>query len=102
LSGVDQILERNDRLNAIGINELKYSSCTFVFADNLIQNFSAEIPPESVQYNSDVWQKFLPWFSENYPNEYSKMLTSEGRFIYNRENGAGVVPLLKKWREEQE
>jgi hypothetical protein len=54
-----------------------------------------------VQYNTEVWQKFVPWFSENYPDEYSKMVTSEGRFIYNRENGAGVVPLLRKWREEQ-
>jgi limonene-1,2-epoxide hydrolase len=96
-----QILERNDRLEAIGIRELKYSSCTFVFKDRLIQSFTAEIPPESVQYNSEVWQKFLPWFSENYPDEYSKMFTSEGRFIYNRENGAGIVPLLRKWREEQ-
>lgn len=96
-----QILERNDRLDAIGINELKYSSCTFVFKAGLIQSFTAEIPPESIKYNSDVWQKFLPWFSENYPDKYSKMFTSEGRFIYNRENGAGVVPLLRKWRKEQ-
>jgi len=96
-----QILERNDRLDAIGISELKYSSCTFVFKDNLIQSFSAEIPPDSVRYNNDVWQKFLPWFSENYPDEYSKMFTSEGQFIYNRENGAGIVPLLRKWRQEQ-
>jgi len=96
-----QILERNNRLDAIGISELKYSSCIFVFKDRLIQSFTAEIPAESVQYNSDIWQKFLPWLSENYPDEYSKMFTSEGRFIYNRENGAGVVPLLRKWREEQ-
>jgi len=66
-----------------------------------IQSFSAEIPPDSVRYNNDVWQKFLPWFSENYPDEYSKMFTSEGQFIYNRENGAGIVPLLRKWRQEQ-
>ena len=26
-----QILERNDRLKAIGIDELKYSSCIFIF-----------------------------------------------------------------------
>ena len=49
-----------------------------------------------------VWQKFLPWLSENYPDKYSTMFTSEGRFIYNRENGARIVPMLRKWREEQE
>ncbi len=97
-----QILERNDRLDAIGIRELKYSSCTFVFKDRLIQSITAEIPPESVRYNSEVWQKFLPWLSENYPDKYSTMFTSEGRFIYNRENGAHIVPMLRKWREEQE
>jgi hypothetical protein len=30
------------------------------------------------------------------------MITAEGRFIYNRENGRDVVPLLRKWREAQE
>ena len=38
---------------------------------------------------------------ENHPDEYFKIYTSEGRFIYNRENGAGIVQLLRKWREEQ-
>ena len=97
-----QILERNDRLEAIGIGELKYSSCTFVFRDNLIESFTAEIPDEFVQYNIEVWQKFLPWLTENYPNEHSKMFTPEGRFYYNRENGAGVVRLLREWRKDQE
>ncbi len=31
-----QILEQNDRLDAIGISELEYASCTFVFKDGLI------------------------------------------------------------------
>ena len=53
-----QILERNDRLDAIGIGELKYSSFTFVFRDNLVQSFTAEIPDEFVQYNNEVRQRF--------------------------------------------
>jgi limonene-1,2-epoxide hydrolase/Txe/YoeB family toxin of Txe-Axe toxin-antitoxin module len=97
-----QILERNDRLDAIGFGKLKYNSCAFVFRDNLIQSFTAEIPAEFVQHNSEVWQKFIPWLTKNYPDEYSRMLTPEGRFIYNRENGRDVVPLLRKWRQEQE
>ena len=96
-----QLIERNDRLAAMGISELTFPSCTFVFRDGLIQNFSAKVSPETVQYNTEVWQKFVPWCKENHPDEYSKMFKSEGRFIYNRENGAGVVPLLRKWREEQ-
>lgn len=93
-----QALERNDRLAAIGIDELKYISSIFVFSDRRIQSFISEIPPEVVQYNREVWQKFIPWLSKNYPAEYSRMLTSNGRFIYNRENGRDVVALLKSWR----
>ena len=96
-----QILERNDRLEAIGIDELKYSSCVFNFKINLIQNFKAEIPPESVQYNTEVWKKFIPWLVEKYPDGYSRMFMDDGQFIYNRENGKDVVQLLRKWREEQ-
>ena len=96
-----QILECNDRLEAIGIDELKFSSCIFTFKDNLIQSFKAEIPPESVQYNAEVWKKFIPWLMENYQGEYSRMFMDDGRFIYNRKNGRDVVQLLRKWNEEQ-
>ena len=96
-----QIMERNDRLAAMGISELKIPSCTIIFRDGLIQSFSAKVSPEMVQYNTEVWQKFVPWCKENHPDEYFKIFTSKGQFIYNRENGAGVVPLLRKWREEQ-
>lgn len=95
-----QLLERNDRLDAIGLSELKYAACSFVFKDGLIQNFSAEHFPEIVKYNSEVWRQFVTWLTQNSPDKFSKMFTPEGRFIYNRENGSGVVPLLKKWREE--
>ena len=96
-----QILEKNDRLDAIGISELEYASCTFVFKDGLIQSFTATIPYESMQYIMEKWQKFIPWITKNYPDEYSRMFTSEGRFIYNRENGRDVVPLLREWSVSQ-
>jgi len=96
-----QILERNDKLDAIGISELKYSSCIFTFKDGLIQSFAAEIPPDFVEHNSKILKRFIPWLAENHPNEYSRMFMSDGRFIYNRKNGMDVVPLLRKWSDEQ-
>ena len=96
-----QILERNDRLNAIGVDQLKYASCIFSFKDGLIQSFAAEIPPDFVEYNSKILKKFIPWLTENHPNDYSRMFMPDGRFIYIRENGRDVVPLLRKWREER-
>jgi limonene-1,2-epoxide hydrolase len=96
-----QLLERNDRLDAIGIDELEFSSCNITFKDGLIQSFAAEIPPYFVEYNSKILKRFIPWLSENHPNDYARMFSSEGRFIYNRENGRDVVPLLRKWGKEQ-
>jgi hypothetical protein len=96
-----QILERNDRLDAIGISELKYRSCIFTFKDGQIQSFAAEIPADFVEHNRKILKKFIPWLIENHPDDYSRMFMPDGRFIYNRENGRDVVPLLKKWSEEQ-
>ena len=96
-----QILERNDRLNAIGVDLLKYASCIFSFKDGLIQSFAAEIPPDFVKHNERILKSFIPWLSENHPNEYSRMFMPDGRFIYNLENGRDVVPLLREWGEEQ-
>ena len=96
-----QILERNDRLDAIGISELKYNSCIFNFKDGLIQSFAAKIPADFVEHNRKILKKFIPWLIENHPDDYSRMFMPDGRFIYNRENGRDVVPLLRKWSEEQ-
>ena len=96
-----QILERNDRLDALGIDELEFSSCILTFKDNLIQSFSAEIPDDFVEHNSNILKRFIPWLTENYPDDYSRMFGSEGRFIYNLENGRDVVLLLRKWNDEQ-
>ncbi len=96
-----QILERNDRLDAIGVSELKYSSSIFTFRDGLIKSFAAEIPPDFIDHNSKILNKFIPWLKENFSNEYSNMFNSEGRFIYNYQNGKDVVPLLRKWNLEQ-
>ena len=96
-----QILERNDRLDAIGISELKYNSCIFNFKNGLIQSFAAKIPADFVEHNRKILKKFIPWLIENHPDDYSRMFMPDGRFIYNRENGRDVVPLLKRWSEEQ-
>jgi len=94
-----QILERNDRLDAIEIDELKYSSCIFTFKDGPIQSFAAEVPPDFVEHNSKILNRFIPWLTGNHPNEYSRRFMPDGRFIYKRENGKDVVPLLRKWGE---
>jgi limonene-1,2-epoxide hydrolase len=96
-----QLIERNDRLSAIGVTEAKFSSCTIVFRDGLIQNFSATLSPKIAKHNTEIWQKFVPWCKVNHPDEYSRIFSPDGKFIYNRKNGKDVVPLLRKWREQR-
>jgi len=97
-----QLVERNDRLKVIGISKLQYTSCVLTFKDRLIRKFTVTPPAESARSIGEIWQAFLPWLGRNYPADYSKMFTPAGRFIYNRENGERVVPLLKEWRASQE
>jgi len=97
-----QMLLRNDTLDAMGIGELKHSSsCIFTFKDNLIQSLAVEGPPDFVEYNSKFSKIFIPWLTENYPDDYSRMFMPDGRFIYNRENGRDFVSLIRKWSKEQ-
>lgn len=97
-----QVLERNDRLKASGINELLYPSCAFTFRDGLIIEFKAVRDAERAQAQAKMWPKFRQWVSEKYPNDYLKLFDAEGKFIRNFENGKRSVQLLKKWRASQD
>lgn len=96
-----QVVERNDRLKAAGFDKLLYPSCSIVFRDELIQKFTNSPEAESARSLGEVMRKFLPWIQKNYPLDYSKIFTPEGRFIRNRENGERVVSLMKEWRASQ-
>ncbi len=93
-----QVVERNDRLKAAGFDKVLYPSCFIVFRDQLIQKFSISPDAESARSFGEVVRSFLPWVQKNYPNDYSRLFTPEGRFIRNRENGERVVFLMKEWR----
>lgn len=96
-----RLVERNDRLEAIGFSELDYPSCLLTFKEGRIQKFSAKPDEVSIKKIADAWQGFLPWLTQKYPTDRAKMFTCEGRFIYNLENGERVVPLLREWRLSQ-
>jgi limonene-1,2-epoxide hydrolase len=96
-----QLVERNDRLEAIGFSKLDYPSCLLTFKERRIQKFSAKPDEESMKKIANALQGFLPWLAQKYPSDRAKMYTSEGRFIYSRENGERAVPLLREWRLSQ-
>ncbi len=89
-----QLVERNDRLAAIGIDPLFYPSCVFVFKAGRIQRFTAIPDADGIGKSRAAWKAFLPWVAEHYPVDHAGLFTPEGRFIQNRENGERVVVLL--------
>jgi len=95
-----KLIERNDRLEAIGFNKLDYPSCSLTFRNGRIQKFSAKADDEAIKEIGGAWAGFLPWVTRKYPFDRASLFTPEGRFIYNRENGKRVVTLLKEWRKE--
>jgi hypothetical protein len=94
------LIEKNDRLEAIGFNKLDYPFCALTFCEGRIQKFSAKADEGSIKKVMEAWEVFLPWITKNYPIDRARLFTSEGRFIYNRENGERVVKLLKEWKKK--
>ncbi len=95
-----RLIERNDRLDAIGFNKLDCPFCSLTFRNGRIQKFSAKADDGAIKKVSEAWKGFLPWITRKYPSDRAILFTSEGKFIYNRENGKRVVILLNEWRKE--
>ncbi len=93
------LVERNDRLAAIGFDKLDYPFCALTFRDGRIQNFSAKADESALKKIMETWQGFLPWVTQKYPADRKKLFTPEGRIMYNRQNGERVVKLLKEWKK---
>lgn len=94
------LIEKNDRLEAIGFKKLDYPICALEFRGGRIQKFSAKADESSIKKIMEALQGFLPWVTENYPTDRTKLFTAEGRFIYHRRNGERAVELLKEWKKE--
>jgi limonene-1,2-epoxide hydrolase len=94
-----QIVERNDRLEALGIKEILYRSCIIAFKDGLISEFKATIDVGMARSVGERSSAFVDWISKHCPLQYSRMFTPDGRFIYSGENGKNVVPLMQEWRD---
>ncbi|MBM4339341.1 MAG: nuclear transport factor 2 family protein [Deltaproteobacteria bacterium] len=93
------LIEKNDRLKAIGFKKLDLPICVLEFRGGRIQKFSAKADESAIKKIIEALQGFLPWVTENYPADRTRLFTSEGRFIYNRGNGERAVKLLKEWKK---
>ncbi len=93
-----ELLDQNDRLAAIGIETLRYSSCQVGFQAGRVTRFSAVREATGAARSRDAYGRFLPWLAVHYPADRARLFTPEGRFIQNGPHGARVVALLHEWQ----
>jgi len=92
-----QLIARNDRLEAMGIDEVFYSSCSIYLRDGRIQKFVATVEEEPSRRIKQRLEAFVAWLAREHPAEFPRLCTPEGDLIYNAANGQECVPLIKEW-----
>lgn len=93
-----QLLETNDRLRLAGLDNLLYPSCVLSFENKLIRSWRAVPDPGPARAFDEACGAVRLWIAKQYPTEYERMFTREGRFIRNRDNGERVVQLARQYR----
>ena len=92
-----QLVARNDRLRAMGIDDVFYTSCTISLREGQIQKFVATVEEEASQRIKRRVQAFVAWLAREHPVEFSRLCTPEGDLIYNAANGRDGIPIIKEW-----
>jgi hypothetical protein len=92
-----QLIARNDRLEAMGIDEVFYTSCTISLREGRIQKFVATVEEKASRRIKQRVQTFVAWLAREHPAEFSRLCTPDGDLIYNAANGRECVPLIKEW-----
>jgi hypothetical protein len=92
-----QLLAQSDRLRAMGVDEVFYTSYVISLKEGRIQKFVAAVEAEVSRRIKERVQAFVPWLARQHPAEFSRICTSEGDLIYSVETGRLGVPLIKGW-----
>jgi hypothetical protein len=92
-----QLIAQSDRLKAMGIDEVFYTSCTISLREGRIQKFVARVEEEASRRIKQRVQSFVAWLAREHPAEFSILCTPGGDLIYNAANGRECVPLIKEW-----
>ena len=93
-----QLVERNDRLRAAGLDKMLYPVCVLSFTNKLIRSWRAVPDPESARAFAQFWGAVRLWIAKNHPDDYARMFTPEGLFIRGRDNGERAVQLAREYR----
>jgi hypothetical protein len=94
------VTEHNDWIDDAEIPDAYYPEVMFVVKNNKITYIRAELADSSKENVERVLDYFVFWGNEKYPAKMRRMAPA-GEFIYNAENGAMVVDMLREWKAEQ-
>jgi len=92
-----QLFARNDRLMAMGIDIVFYTSCIISLREGRIQQFVAIVEEETSRRIRQRLQSFVAWLAREHPAEFSRLCTPDGDLIYSAENGREAVRFIKEW-----
>lgn len=92
-----RLFERNDRLRALGIDELAFQSCQMEFTGPLLARITAVVPPTLAEGVGERWKAFVVWAERYHKATLQDCVDAENRFIYNEMNGRTVVSLMTAW-----
>lgn len=92
-----QLTARNDRLKAMGIDNVFYTSCIISLREGRIQQFVAIIEEETSRRIRQRLQAFVAWLAREHPTEFSRLCTLDGDLNYSAENGRESVLFIKEW-----
>lgn len=93
-----EIVERNNWLDAAGLDEI-INPAVFTFNEaGLIRSISATLSPEDGAAMGGILAEFIPWLNAERAAASAPLFGPEGQFIYSEANGRLVVKLLKEWQ----
>ncbi len=93
-----KLKEGNDWFRLIGIEYMYYEPCKMVFENGFIKEIKAEATEESRNAFIELWPSLYQWLIKEKNEEFSKLITAEGEFIYNLEYAKMWLKLLKVWK----
>lgn len=93
-----ETIERNNWLDAAGLDEIFYRSVFTFNQAGLIQSITATVSSEDGRVMDAVLAEFIPWLKAERAAESAPLFGPDGQFIYSEVNGRLVAQLLKEWQ----
>lgn len=95
-----ELVERNEIIRAIGMTEVR-SYPRFTFENGLVvrKESSGKEPPAeySMAEHNRRMAPLRKWIRDNHPEAISRLLDSDGAFVFNQKNGALMLQLAREW-----